>query len=130
MLIAHANCESRMQEFRDVEQQPIADIRELERQRYPLAARRRPVHACTVQMDQRRADLVNAPMRECYDRSQPLVIYPLLQATYLGGAGEDRAFAMDIQNGGSVLLAGLTTRATSAAPRAAHSLQAARRGYR
>ena len=43
-----------------------------------------------------------------YDRSQPLVIDPLLQSTYLGGDGADEITAMAIDAGGNVLVAGYT----------------------
>ena len=44
-----------------------------------------------------------------YDRSQPLVIDPLLQSTYVGGNGDDQAFALAIDAAGSVLIAGRAT---------------------
>ena len=43
-----------------------------------------------------------------YDRSAPLVIDPLIQSTYLGGSGEEQAYAMALASNGDVLVAGWT----------------------
>ena len=48
-------------------------------------------------------------LEDSYDRSQPLVIDPLLQATYLGGSRTDQAFALALDANGDVLVAGETT---------------------
>jgi len=44
-----------------------------------------------------------------YDHSQPLVIDPLLQSSYLGGSADDRVTALTFAVGGDVLIAGRTT---------------------
>ncbi|TAF99756.1 MAG: hypothetical protein EAZ43_15110 [Betaproteobacteria bacterium] len=45
-----------------------------------------------------------------YDRSQPLIIDPLLQSTYMGGTGSDYATSLAIHPGnGEIYLAGYTT---------------------
>ena len=52
-----------------------------------------------------------------YDRSQPLVIDPLLRSTYLGAAGADYATALAIHPAtGSVYAAGYTSSATTTFP--------------
>jgi hypothetical protein len=43
-----------------------------------------------------------------YDRTLPVVIDPLLQATYLGGSAADEAFAMALDAAGNVYIAGTT----------------------
>ena len=43
-----------------------------------------------------------------YDHSQPLVIDPVLQSTYLGGSVENGASALAVDAGGNVLVAGIT----------------------
>ena len=43
-----------------------------------------------------------------YDRTRPLVIDPLLQATYLGGGAEDQAFAIARDSAGNILVGGFT----------------------
>ncbi|MDM7266268.1 MAG: choice-of-anchor U domain-containing protein, partial [Aquificaceae bacterium] len=43
-----------------------------------------------------------------YDKSKELVIDPLVQSTYLGGSGYDRAFDMDLDSSGNVYVAGYT----------------------
>lgn len=47
-----------------------------------------------------------------YDRARPLVIDPLLQSSYVGGSGDDRAHAMAIHpTSGEVYVAGITNSA-------------------
>jgi hypothetical protein len=43
------------------------------------------------------------------DPSLPLVIDPILQSTYLGGSGDDQAFALAIAGSGEAYVAGVTT---------------------
>ncbi len=43
-----------------------------------------------------------------YDRTRPLVIDPLLQATYLGGGAADEALAIALDAAGNILVAGFT----------------------
>lgn len=43
-----------------------------------------------------------------YDRTRPLVIDPLLQATYLGGSAADEAFAIRQDAAGNILVGGVT----------------------
>ena len=61
-----------------------------------------------------------------YDRSQPLVIDPLLQSTYLGGSAQDQAFALALDASGNVLVVGYT--ASTNFPGTAGGAQAANGG--
>lgn len=47
-----------------------------------------------------------------YDRTRPLVIDPLLQATYLGGSAADEAFAIALDADGNILVGGFTASST------------------
>ena len=61
-----------------------------------------------------------------YDRSQPLVIDPLLRSTYLGAAGLDYATALAVHPGsGDVYVAGTTSSTTNTFPGVSGGAQAA-----
>ena len=88
-----------------------------------IDGRRRPVSVAYALAGQRYGFTLGD-----YDHAQPVVIDPLLQATYLGGARVEEAFgALVLDPGGNVFVAGSTN--SFAFPGTAGGAQAARGGF-
>ncbi|MEJ2060262.1 MAG: hypothetical protein P8Y64_07215 [Gammaproteobacteria bacterium] len=71
-----------------------------------LNGQRKPVQVAYVLNNNRYGFKLGA-----YDKSQPVVIDPLVQATYLGGSANDDGYALTLGGSGQVYVAGDTTSA-------------------